>query len=62
MTVISALKNQKSKNSMVDYLIKSGGGHDGFSELIKIYGFLDNKEICIRAFNTMLGCIEFLLC
>ncbi|HEY9188975.1 MAG TPA: hypothetical protein VIR55_13860 [Ignavibacteria bacterium] len=62
MTVVSALKNQKSKNSMVNFLIKSGGGHDGFSELIKIYGFLEGKEICIRAFDTMLKSIEFLLC
>jgi hypothetical protein len=62
ITVISALKNQKSKSSMVDFLIESGGGHDGFSELIKIYGFLDNKGICIRAFDTMLKGIEFLLC
>lgn len=62
MTVVSALKNQKSKNSMVDFLIKNGGGHDGFSELIKVYGFMDDKEICIRAFDTMLKTIEFLLC
>ena len=62
MTVISALKNQKSKNAMVDFLINNGGGHDGFSELIKIYGFLGDKEICIRAFDTMLKSIEFLLC
>jgi hypothetical protein len=62
MTVVSALKNQKSKNYMVDFLIKNGGGHDGFSELIKIYGFLDNKEVCIRAFDMMLKGIEFLLC
>lgn len=62
MTVVSALKNQKSKNSMVDFLVKSGGGHDGFSELIKIYGFLEDKEVCIRAFDTMLKAIEFLLC
>lgn len=60
MTVVSALKNQKSKNSMVDFLIKNCGGHDGFSELIKIYGFMDDKEICIGAFNTMLKTIEFL--
>lgn len=62
MTVISAINNEKSKSSMVDFLIKSGGGHDGFSELVKIYGFLDNKESCIRAFDTMLKGIEFLLC
>lgn len=61
MTVVSALKNQKSKNSIIDYLIKSGGGHDGFSELIKIFGFLDCKEICIKSFDTMLNGIEFLL-
>lgn len=62
MTVVSALRNQQSKNIMIDYLIKSGGGHDGFSELIKIYGYLDNKEVCTNAFDTMLNSIELLLC
>lgn len=62
MTVISALKNQKSQSSILEYLLKCGGGHDGFNELIKIYGFLGNKEICISAFEKMLSSIEFLLC
>jgi hypothetical protein len=62
MTVVSALKNQQSKNIMIDYLIKSGGGHDGFTELIKIYGYLDNKVICTNAFDAMLSSIDFLLC
>ncbi len=62
MIVVSALKNQKSKNIMIDYLINNGGGHDGFNELIKIYGYLGDKEICIETFETMMNCIEFLLC
>jgi len=62
MTVISALKNQKSQSSILEYLLISGGGHDGFSELIKIYGFLGNQDICVNAFESMLSCIEFLLC
>ncbi|HBF6541367.1 TPA: hypothetical protein KOT37_003928, partial [Clostridioides difficile] len=62
MTVLSALKNAKSKNSMMQYLLENGGGHDGFSELIKIYGYLGNKDICIKLFERMLTCVEFLLC
>ncbi|MFZ7130765.1 MAG: NACHT domain-containing protein [Eubacteriales bacterium] len=62
MTVVSALINEQTKNIMIDYLIKNGGGHDGFSELIKIYGYLNNKEICTNAFDSMLRSIEFLLC
>lgn len=61
MTVVSALRHPRSKSEMLDYLIKSGG-HDGFSELIKICGELNNKDICLEAFDTMIKCIEFLLC
>lgn len=62
MTVVCALKNTKAKNSIVDYLIAYGGGHDGFSELLKIYGYLGNKDICLETFDKMMDCIEFLLC
>lgn len=62
MTVVSALKNTRAKNSIIDYLTVYGGGHDGFSELIKIYGYLGNKDICLKTFNKMMDCIEFLLC
>ncbi|GAB6169338.1 hypothetical protein JCM1393_17980 [Clostridium carnis] len=62
MTIVECLKNENSKSAIVKYLLKSGGGHDGFNELIKIYGYLGNKEICIRSFEKMLACIEFLLC
>lgn len=62
MTVVAALKNSKSKNSIFEYLITSGGGHDGFSELIKIYAALDNKKVCVNAFETLLNTVEFLLC
>lgn len=62
MTVVSALKNAKAKSSIFDYLVNHGGGHDGFSEVIKIYGYLGNKEICLETFNKMIDCIEFLLC
>ena len=62
MTIVSALKNQKSKNSILDYLLINGGGHDGFNELIKIYGFLGNRDVCVEAFEKMLSCVEFLLC
>ncbi len=62
MTVVCALKNAKAKNSIIDYLITYGGGHDGFSELIKIYGYLGNKDICLETFHKMMDCIEFLLC
>lgn len=62
MTVVASLKNTNSKNSMIEYLLENGGGHDGFNELIKIYGYLGNKDICIKLFEKMLICIEFLLC
>lgn len=62
MTVISALKNTKTKGSILDYLYTHGGGHNGFSEIIKIYGFLGNKDICLKTFDKMIDCIEFLLC
>lgn len=62
MTVVYALKNTKAKDSIVDYLIAYGGGHDGFSELLKIYGYLGNKDICLKTFDKMMDCIEFLLC
>ncbi|WHH60971.1 hypothetical protein [Petroclostridium sp. X23] len=62
MTVVSALKNTKTKGSIFDYLVNHGGGHDGFSEVIKIYGYLGNKDICLKTFDTMIDCIEFLLC
>ena len=58
MTVVCALKNAKAKNSIIDYLITYGGGHDGFSELIKIYGYLGNKDICLETFHKMMDCIE----
>lgn len=62
MVMVAALRNQKAKSSAFNYLISHGGGHDGFSELIKIYSELDNKDICLRLFETMVRCIEFLLC
>lgn len=62
MTVVAALKNPKSRNSIFEYLITSGGGHDGFSELIKIYAALDNKKVCVNAFESLLNTVEFLLC
>lgn len=62
MTVVSALKNAKTKSTIFDYLVNHGGGHDGFSEIIKIYGFLGNKDICLKTFDKMIDCIEFLLC
>ena len=61
MTVVAALKNPKAKESMMRYLLEQGGGHDGFSELIKIFGEMKNKNICTRAFDIMLNCIEFLV-
>lgn len=60
MTVVAALKNPRSKGSMLDYLLNYSG-HDGFSELIKVYAELKDKDICIEAFETMLKCVEFLL-
>lgn len=62
MTIVAAMNNTKSKNSIIEYLITHGGGHDGFNELIKIYAYLGNKDICIKSFHTMIDCIEFLLC
>ena len=62
MVMVAALRNQKAKCSAFNYLISHGGGHDGFSELIKIYSELNNKDICLRLFDTMVRCIEFLLC
>lgn len=61
MTVVAALKNPKAKGSMLDYLLEYGGGHDGFSELIKIFGEMKQKEICMEAFDTLMKCVEFLL-
>jgi hypothetical protein len=62
MTVISALNNIKAKSSIIDYLLNHGGGHDGFSELVKINGHLNNKDMCLKSFDAMMECIEFLLC
>lgn len=62
MTVVSALKNVKSKAAIFDYLLRYGSGHDGLGELIKIYGYLGDKKICLQAFETLLNCVEFLLC
>lgn len=62
MTVVSALKNTKTKNIIFDYLVTHGGGHDGFSEVIKIYGYLGDKDTCLKTYDKMLDCIEFLLC
>lgn len=62
MTVVSALKNATTKSTVLDYLLNHGGGHDGFSEIIKIYGYLNNKDICLKTFDKMIDCIEFLLC
>lgn len=62
MTVVSALKNTKSKSAIFDYLVTHGGGHDGFSEVIKIYGYLGDKNVCLETFDKMIDCIEFLLC
>ena len=61
MTVVATLKNPKAKGSMLDYLLEHGGGHDGFSELIKIFGEMKQKEICLEAFDTLMKCVEFLL-
>ncbi len=62
LTVVAALKNSNSKSKMTEYLLESGGGHDGFSELIKIYAYLGNKDLCIRLFERLLASVEFLLC
>ncbi len=61
MTVVAALQNPKAKGSMMRYLLEQGGGHDGFSELIKVFGEIKNKNMCIRTFDIMLNCVEFLL-
>ena len=61
MTTVCALKNSKSKNEMMNYLLDCGGGHDGFCELIKINGELDNKKTTIELFERLLDCVEFLL-
>ena len=61
MTVVAALQNPKAKGSMMRYLLEQGGGHDGFSELIKVFGEMKNKNMCIRTFDIMLNCVEFLL-
>ena len=41
--------------------LKKEGGLDGFSELIKVFGEIKNKNMCIRTFDIMLNCVEFLL-
>ena len=61
MMVVAALQNPKAKGSMMKYLLEQGGGHDGFSELIKIFGEMKNKDMCIRTFDMMLNCVEFLV-
>ena len=61
MTVVCALKNHRSKAEMTTYLLECGGGHDGFCELIKINGALDNKQTTIELFERLLDCVEFLL-
>jgi len=43
MTIISALKNTKTKSSIFDYLVNHGGGHDGLSE--ESFESLDKKQI-----------------
>lgn len=62
MTVVAAIKNHKSKNHMLDYLMKCNSGHDGFSELIKILSNLNQKDTCLKAFDSFINCIELLLC
>lgn len=62
MVTVAALKNYKSKNSMLDYLLKCNSGHDGFSELIKILSYLNEKDTCLKAFDSFMNCIELLLC
>lgn len=62
MTVVAAIKNHKSKNHMLDYLLKCNSGHDGFSELIKILSNLNEKDTCLKAFDSFMNCIELLLC
>lgn len=62
MTVVAAIKNNKSKNHMLDYLMKCNSGHDGFSELIKILSNLNQKDTCLKAFDSFINCIELLLC
>ena len=62
MLIVAALNNPKSKSSIFEYLIESGGGHDGFSELIKIYAFMDKRDVCMKAFETLLNIVEFLVC
>ena len=62
MTIVSALKNTKTKSVVHDYLLNHGGGHDGFSEIVKIYGHLGDKDVCLKVFDKMVNCIDFLLC
>jgi hypothetical protein len=62
MITVAALKNYKSKNSMLDYLLKCNSGHDGFSELIKILSNLNEKDTCLKAFDSFMNCIDLLLC
>lgn len=61
LTVVAALQNPRAKGSMMKYLLEHGGGHDGFCELIKIFGKMKNKNVCTRAFETLLNCVEFLV-
>ena len=61
MTTVCAIKNPKSKTEMMTYLLECGGGHDGFCELIKINGALDNKITTIDLFERLLDCVDFLL-
>ena len=62
MLIVAALNNPKSKSSIFEYLIESGGGHHGCSELIVIYAFMDKRDVCMKAFETLLNIVEFLVC
>lgn len=61
MTVVAALQNPRAKADMMKYLLEQGGGHDGLNELIKIFGEMKNKNLCMKAFDIMIKCVEFLV-
>lgn len=59
--IAAALDNTNAKQQMVNYLLHEGGGHDSYYELIKVYDVLEDKDMCIDLFESLLSDIILLV-
>ena len=56
-----SLENINTKEEIMQYLFDKTTGHDGFVNVIKSYGVIGDKEMCLKLFKRYLQFCDFLV-